>query len=210
VLVSNETSKKNLELLIIFGYSSGMVCENVSSADNQQERLEQIGRLVGFTDGEGAFTVSILKNSTCKTGWQVFPEFIVTQGAKSKDALNLFSDILGCGKTYVNHRFDNHNEDIYRYCVRSLKDLSEKVIPFFKVNPLRTYKAEDFKIFCSVMDLIQNREHLTQNGLIKIAYLAMEMNRKVKPKFLESPLTICQTSYKDEEIVASAWRHAGV
>jgi len=61
-----------------------MLGENVSSADNQQERLELYGWLTGFTDGEGAFTVSILKNLTSKTGWQVFPEFIVTQGAKSK------------------------------------------------------------------------------------------------------------------------------
>ena len=56
--------------------------ENAHSADNQQERLEMNGWLVGFTDGEGAFTISILRNLTSRTGWQVFPEFIVTQGAK--------------------------------------------------------------------------------------------------------------------------------
>ena len=57
--------------------------KNTFSADNQQERLRTQGWLVGFTDGEGAFTVSILKNPTSKIGWQVFPEFIVTQGEKS-------------------------------------------------------------------------------------------------------------------------------
>lgn len=173
-----------------------MFSDNVSSADNQQERLELYGWLAGFTDGEGAFTVSILKNPTSKLGWQVFPEFIITQGAKSKDVLYLYEKTLGCGNIYVNHRFDNHNEDIYRYCVRSIKDIREKVIPFFTRFSLRTHKAGDFIIFCSIMDLINNKEHLTQAGLTKIAYLAMKMNRKVKPKFLESSLTISQISSK--------------
>lgn len=181
-----------------------MISDNVSSADNQQERLEQIGWLVGFTDGEGAFTVSILQNSTSRMGWQVFPEFIVTQGAKSKDVLYTFIDILECGHVYVNRRFDNHNEDIYRYCVRSIKDINEKVIPFFQKYSLRTHKAEDFRIFCKIMGLIRIKRHLNSDGLSEIANLAMTMNRRVKPKFLESSLTICQTSKLEEEIVASA------
>ena len=168
--------------------------ENAHSADNQQERLEMNGWLVGFTDGEGAFTISILRNLTSRTGWQVFPEFIVTQGAKSKDVLSLFKDRFGCGNIYINKRFDNHNEDLYRYCVRSITDLKDKIIPFFNKNHLKTNKSKDFDLFCKVMVLIENREHLTFPGLIKIAKLAMRMNRKVKPKFLESPLTICRTS----------------
>src|SRR3989344_1277538 len=105
--------------------------ENLLGADNQQERLRTTGWIVGFTDGEGAFLVSILKNPTSKTGWQVFPEFIVTQGAKSKDVLHLFKQFFDCGQVYINKRFDNHNEDLYRYCVRSITDLREKIIPFF-------------------------------------------------------------------------------
>ena len=56
-----------------------MQSDNASSADNQQERLLTVGWLVGFTDGEGAFTVSIIKNPKCKFGWQVFPEFIANE-----------------------------------------------------------------------------------------------------------------------------------
>jgi len=175
------------------------VTENAHSADNQQERLEIKGWLVGFTDGEGAFTVSILKNPTSRTGWQVFPEFIVTQGAKSKDVLSLFREYFDCGKIYINKRFDNHNEDLYRYCVRSLPDLKDKIIPFFKENPLRTNKSKDFDLFCEIMDLIEKREHLTIQGITKIANVAMRMNRKVKPKFLESPLTIRRTPIKKEK-----------
>ena len=49
-------------------------------AENWQERLKIAYWLVGFVDGEGTFSVSVFKNDTTKTGWQVFPEFVVTQG----------------------------------------------------------------------------------------------------------------------------------
>ena len=167
-----------------------MPSDDPLGADNQQERLRTAEWMVGFTDGEGAFLVSILRNPTNRTGWQIFPEFIVTQGAKSKQVLYIFKDTLGCGEVYLNRRFDNHNEDLYRYCVRSISDLRDKVIPFFQRHPLKTHKAKDFEFFCQVMNLITDREHLTISGLKRIARLMMKMNRKVKPKFLESSETI--------------------
>ena len=190
---SRNTREKYLVLLNIVNYRLTMHSEKVSSADNQQERLRIEGWLVGFTDGEGAFTVSIIKNHTSKIGWQVFPEFIVTQGAKSKDVLFLFQEYFKCGHVYLNRRFDNHNENIYRYCVRSLKDLRSAIIPFYANNPLKTHKAEDFKLFCLIMDMISVGDHLSIQGIRDIAHIAMGMNRKAKPKFLESSQTIRQT-----------------
>jgi hypothetical protein len=35
--------------------------ENVSCADNQQERLINIGWIVGFVDGEGCFSIHFVK-----------------------------------------------------------------------------------------------------------------------------------------------------
>ena len=76
-----------------------------------------------------------------KLGWQVFPEFVVTQGAKSLAALQLLEQFLGCGRIYINRRHDNHKEPLYRFCVRVVKDLRGKVIPFFRKNPLRTARS---------------------------------------------------------------------
>lgn len=60
---------KNL-VLLWYNYSINMVkkyySKNASSADNQQERSEIKGWIVGFTDGEGCFSVSIIKNKTTK------------------------------------------------------------------------------------------------------------------------------------------------
>jgi hypothetical protein len=83
---------------------------------------------------------------------------------------------------------------MHRYCVRSIRDLSNVIIPFFKENKLKTHKLKDFDLFCEVMNLIEHKEHLNLEGLKKIANIAMQMNRKVKPKFLESSHTIRRTS----------------
>ena len=166
--------------------------ENASSADNQQERLEIIAWIVGFTDGEGCFSVSIIKNKTSKLGWQVFPEFVVTQGEKSLDALTLLKDYFGCGKIFKNNRNDNHNENLLRFCIRSVNDLNEKIIPFFKNNPLKTAKRNDFEIFAEIIDMMTKKEHLSIKGMKKIAKKIELMNRKKQSRFLESSETIRQ------------------
>lgn len=62
--------------------------------DNQQERLKNIGWIIGYVDGEGCFSVSIIRNKTTKSGWQVFPEFVVTQGEKSLKSLKFLQSFF--------------------------------------------------------------------------------------------------------------------
>lgn len=117
------------------------------SADNQQERLDPWW-IVGFVDGEGCFSVSTFKNHTCKSGYQTLFEFVVTQGEKSKSALEAIKTYFGCGGIYINRRYDNHNYNLLRYCVRKQGDLKTKIIPFFKKYPLQSAKREQFEKFC--------------------------------------------------------------
>ncbi len=170
------------------------------SADNQQERLKMTGWITGFIDGEGCFSVSVFRNKTSKLGWQIFPEFAVTQGGKSLSSLNLLKNYFECGKVFINRRHDNHKENIYRYCVRSLKDLDSIIIPFFIKNPLRTSKAKDFDHFVEAIKAIKSGEHLLFHGLKRIASIASKMNRKKSSAFLESPETIRQTSMRNAQL----------
>ena len=158
--------------------------KKTSIAGNQQERLKTEGWISGYTDGEGCFTVSIVRNKRSKFGWQVFPEFVITQGEKSLSSLKFIKEWFGCGNIFVNKRYDNHNENLYRYCIRSIKDLSEKILPFFERNPLRTSKKKDFEKFKRVILMMTKRKHLQKSGLIKIARYASQMNRKVSSKAL--------------------------
>ena len=166
-----------------------MPSKNTFSADNQQERLENW--IVGFVDGEGCFSVSIIKNSTTKSGWQVFPEFVVTQGEKSIEVLQLIKRYFSCGEIYVNRRKDNHKENLCRYCVRSIQNLAQIIIPFFSRNKLRTAKRNDFDLFVSIVKKIQAKKHLARKGMVEIAKKIQGMNRKVPARFLESSETTC-------------------
>jgi len=156
---------------------------------NQQERLRTEGWIVGFTDGEGCFSVSIFRNTTMKFGWQIFPEFVITQGIKSLPALKSFQSFFGCGKIFVNKRYDNHHEYLYRYCVRSVIELQSNIVPFFKEHPLKTAKKKDFKLFAEIVKMLAEKQHLTKGGMRKIALKIERMNRKKSSQFLKSSET---------------------
>ncbi len=120
--------------------------KNVASRDNQQERLNPWW-IVGFVDGEGCFSISTFKNHTCKSGYQTLFEFVVTQGEKSKSAMERIKNYFGCGAIYINRRYDNHKYNLLRYCVRRQDDLKNKIVPFFQKYHLQSIKREQFKKF---------------------------------------------------------------
>ncbi len=78
----------------------------------------------------------------------------------------------------LNKRYDNHNEYLYRYCVRSISELQNKIIPFFDEFPLKTYKHNDFELFKKVVLMMSRKEHLEERGWNKILELASKTNRK--------------------------------
>ncbi len=160
--------------------------------NNQQERLIKLGWIKGFVDGEGCFSISLIKQNNrkeknrmrkgYKTGYQIFHEFAVTQGAKSLNSLEALKKFFGVGNIYVNKRHDNHHDNLYRYVVRKRDELTTVIIPFFKTNKLLTSKNENFEKFAQCVEMTANKEHLTLKGLKKIISIANLMNRKKKRK----------------------------
>ena len=162
--------------------------KNVSRADNQQERLITIGWITGYVDGEGCFSVNFVKQPDRQelrrlrkgyiTGYQVAHEFAVTQGEKSLASLEILKEFFGVGKIYLNKRYDNHNEHLYRYVVRKRNDLIDVIVPFFKKYRLRTAKKDSFKVFTKCLNLMTKGRHLTRNGAIEIATLCRQINHR--------------------------------
>ena len=156
-------------------------------ADNQQERLIQLGWVLGFVDGEGCFSISFVRQPNrprrrgYRTGYQVTHEFAVTQGAKSIDCLYTIREFFQVGQVLANKRYDNHKEHLYRYVVRKRSELLGVVIPFFRQYPLRTSKRFDFEKFARCVELIETGHHLTASGLIDLVEIAQTMNRQ-KPR----------------------------
>ena len=118
--------------------------------------------LSGFADGEGSFNVSAInRKKDYKHGWKVSPSFNVSQ--KDDTIPHIFKNYLGCGK--IRYRKDG----ICYFEVRSFKELSQVVIPFFKEYPLQSKEKKDtFHKFCKIMKIIQKKEHLNKKGLKKI------------------------------------------
>jgi hypothetical protein len=159
----------------------------VSGAGNQQERLIQIGWVMGFVDGEGCFSIGFVRQPDrngrkgYKTGYQVAHEFAVTQGARSVSCLHELRDFFDVDGVVANRRYDNHKEHLYRYVVRPRKDLIETIIPFFVAHRMHSSKQRDFEKFARCVEMIDAGVRRTRWGRADIAEIAQTMNRR-KPR----------------------------
>jgi len=71
------------------------------SADNQQERLDSY--ISGYVDGEGSFHVAIQKVKHVRFGYQLLPEFHISQNLDYAKTLSVIQKRLGCGYIKPNH-----------------------------------------------------------------------------------------------------------
>jgi len=161
--------------------------DNPNGADNQQERLIQLGWVIGFVDGEGCFSISFVRQQHrverrgYKLGYQVMARFVVAQGARSVSCLEELAEFFGVGTVYGNRRHDNHRELMHQYVVSDRWDLLETIVPFFEMYPLRSAKRDDFEKFATVLRMMENDLHLTPKGLLEIVEITQTMNRR-KPR----------------------------
>lgn len=169
-----------------------MGSHNPSGAENQQERPDALEWAVGFVDGEGCFSISVVRNRTCRLGWQVQHEFSVVQAAPSRSALEFLRELFGCGTLIENRRHDNHRDTLLRFSVKRRRDLVDVVVPFFEERPLRTAKRHDFERFAQVLQSMEAGEHLEEDGLRRIAQETELMNRRQRSRYLESSEAIRQ------------------
>jgi LAGLIDADG DNA endonuclease family protein len=191
--------------------------DNVTGADNQQERLISLGWITGFVDGEGCFSIGLVRQPHrenrvgYRTGYQLTHEFAVTQGAKSVQCLEALKEHFGVGAVYANTRYDNHHESLYRFVVRKRADLRGVVIPFFREYRLRTAKQSDFEKFAYCVEQMEHGRHLTRAGLADLIEVVATMNRQKSRteliRILRDHTPDPETS--GEDMVPSAWRHAG-
>lgn len=124
--------------------------------------------VTGFADGESCFFFRVGKNKNMKIGWVVEPVFTVCLHINDVSLLKLMQTYFGgIGKIYV---YNNTNEAIF--IVSKLKELYI-VIDHFNKYLLITQKWSDFILYKQILDLIKNKEHLTQEGLLKIANISL-------------------------------------
>ena len=127
--------------------------------------------LVGLVDGEGCFCVSFNKHKGNRK-LEVRLLFEIELREDDKEILERVKKTLGCGSIYyLNYERYKKWRPHYKYKVSNLKDISEKVIPFFKKYTLQAKKKKSFELFCKVCELMLKKHHLTDDGLEKIRLL---------------------------------------
>lgn len=131
--------------------------------------------VAGFVDGEGSFSVSIVKHPTQKFGWMINPCFQVYQHEKHREVLELMKEVFGTGSIY--RKSGSH--PVLNFSIDSRRSVIERVIPFFDRYPLLV-KAETFLIFKEIVNAMERREHWTKEGFVRIATLAYSMNQQGK------------------------------
>ena len=150
----------------------GKSSDNVTGAANQQERLDAY--IAGFVDGEGSFHVAIQKNPCTRVGWQLVPEFRVSQDVSRAQILDLIQTRVGCGSIRENHRGSRDHTMVF--VVRRRRDLLERIIPFFERNPLLSCKNKEFLTFAGIVREMAKGAHLEERGFQRIVAIATQMN----------------------------------
>ena len=87
-------------------------------------------------------------------------EFKISQHSRDADFLKSLVSYLGCGNY---HPFSNYAA--CEFVVTGILDISNKIIPFFKNYQIIGEKSKYFSDFCKLTDLINNKDHLTPEGL---------------------------------------------
>ena len=144
------------------------------SADNQQERLDSY--ISGYVDGEGSFHIAVQKVGHVKFGYQLLPEFHLSQRSDYADVLSVIQKRLGCGYIKANHAKSKTDRNLV-LVVRNRDELLNKVIPFFERNPLLSPKQKDFQKFALIVRAMEKKVHLTEKGFIRLLKIAFSMNR---------------------------------
>jgi hypothetical protein len=131
----------------------------------------------GLIDAEGSFSIIIDKKIDRKLGWRVQSKFQI--GLHIKDInllLKLQQYLEGIGTI---HKYPKQDKVIYS--IDSNKDL-QNLLTHFNKYPLISEKAADLYLFKQAVELITNKTHLTEEGLLSIVNIKASMNLGLSDK----------------------------
>lgn len=85
--------------------------------------------------------------------------------------MEAIKEFLGKGSLIL----DNKNQ-VIRFNMESFVDINQLLVPLFKDHPLQSGKVKDYSDFIKALDIINNKEHLTENGFLKLLEIKSQMN----------------------------------
>lgn len=122
--------------------------------------------LTGFSDADGSFGIDIVKSKLHKVGFNVRLTFRIKQ--KYDYLLKHVQNVLG-GHIYIFNK--GTNIKIYQYSSINFKIATNVIKYFNKYPPLHNSKYIHYLKWYKVYLLIQDKKHLTQEGIDKIKFI---------------------------------------
>lgn len=157
------------ELKTAFPKTIPVIRSIVSEAD---QMIPDPQWVAGFVSGEGNFSIGITKSAECKTGHAVQLRFKLTQHSRDESLLKSFIVYFGGGTYY---KYPNKPLGDYR-CV-SFEVINNKFLPFFRKYPILGVKALDLNDWSTAAEFMQNKAHLTPEGIAFLKALKEGMNK---------------------------------
>lgn len=127
--------------------------------------------VTGFTDAEGCFNISVSKRKNTNR-YEVQARFIIEVHIKEMDLLLKIQSFFG-GVGQISSIL---NKNACRYSVVGIKDINNFIVPHFIEYPLQSAKRIDFDLWLQCINLLNDKKHLTVDGLIQIVSLKSIMN----------------------------------
>lgn len=144
----------------------------------------------GFVDGEGCFHIRISKGTSYKLGFQVTPMFKLELRYNYLDILRDIQKYFGFGKTYIGKRYLKIDKQKKRsksaiLWVTKFSEIYNKLNPILENRLI--IKRNDFSYWTKIIELINQKKHLTKEGIIEIDKLRRKMNnfKGTKPKIID-------------------------
>jgi LAGLIDADG DNA endonuclease family protein len=148
----------------------------VSGAGNQQERLSRQEQrrwwLAGFVEGEGSVCVSLKRHPAAAFGYFVQPEFFLYQHRKRRSLLEMAAEEFGSGTIFPKPG----NPDVLVLKLSDRRVLTSTVVPFLRTYMRFSARVEDYEIFATVVELLNEGAHRTVEGLVGLVRLAYTIN----------------------------------
>jgi len=135
----------------------------------------------GFVVGEGCFYVECGGDKKYKLGYRIRPAFCIEVRHDDREVLEAVRDHLGCGNIYDLDfgRYKGYEQKKWKphvkYRTSNIDDISKKVVPFFKQHRLFGKKRRSFDLFCKIVELVERKAHLSEEGLQQILPLVNEL-----------------------------------
>lgn len=126
-----------------------------------------------LTSPEASFIINIIENKN-SSKYQVKSMFSLPQHNKNQILLESIKSKYNEGNVYK----DSGAREVSYFRCTSIKSLSKTFVSLFEIVPLKTSKSLDYQDWKTVINMMNNNEHLTEKGLNIIKNLSNNMNSK--------------------------------